>query len=500
MPTYTIIVFVALALLGALIAWLGDVIGARLGKRRSSIFGLRPRQSARLIAAIIGGVLPLLGLGVAMVGSRYARLAVLELGDLLRQREELQSRITELQEDAREFEQRAQSAEERAVEAEQTAEELQQVTSEQRDQISGLEARTGELQARAGELSQRVESLTSRREQLEANLGAARAGLREAEENLRTSEASLTASEEELEARRGEVAAKQRQVQTIELELNRVRSELPSVQRELTSTRQELESKVAELERRELALGEIEARLERVTQRQELISQRPALFEPGDELIRVVISSDDTQDQMVSQLYEILHLASAAARRKGVPEGSNGRAVIAVAPIPNWTPATAREIPETWVVQHVATELRTGGAAEWVLRVRAFRRQFPGDEMQLAVDFEARPNELEFRQGEVLDEFVLRADTDELRLIQGLWHRIADDDSVVRNRAIAEGMLPRPNSSSYGATDLAEIYAAVQAVQAGSGNMLVQLKSAADTYTRGPLLLNIEVKPAERPS
>ena len=54
---YTVKLFVILAIVGGAIAWLGDVVGARLGKKRSSLFCLRPRQTARLVAVAIGAAL-----------------------------------------------------------------------------------------------------------------------------------------------------------------------------------------------------------------------------------------------------------------------------------------------------------------------------------------------------------------------------------------------------------------------------------------------------------
>jgi len=59
---YTIIALIILVATGGLIAWLGDIIGYRLGKRRSSLFGLRPRTTARLVGMAVGATLPLIGL------------------------------------------------------------------------------------------------------------------------------------------------------------------------------------------------------------------------------------------------------------------------------------------------------------------------------------------------------------------------------------------------------------------------------------------------------
>lgn len=510
MSLYTTLVFVALAALGALIAYLGDLIGARVGKQRSSILGLRPRQSARLVAAIIGGLLPLLGLGVATIGSRYARAAVFELRTLLDQRKELQARIDELQHDVDRFEEQAASAEKRAEQAETAAEELKGIQEEQKERIEGLQEREGELQARAASLQDRVkgltgrvESLTARRDTLEENLKSAQADLEKSERELLTAQSDVTATRAELEAKRREVEQKRKQVDDISLQLDHVKLELEDVNRQLEPTRDELQTASAELEslaeekaRLEEEYAEAEARLQSITRHEELVSRTPeGLFEPGYELLRVVQPAGRTQDQIEADLFEWLHLASTVAKRRGVPEGPNGRSVLLVAPTDR-----PGEVSERQIVQDVAKELRTAGPREWVVMVRVFRRFFPDYDTQLQVHFQATPNELKFRAGEVLDEFVLTPDEGqerigELEAIQTLWRRVSDSDSPVRVRAIAEGMLPRPNTESYGSIDLAEIYKATQEIMAIPGGALVRLKAAADTYTRGPLELEIDVTP-----
>ncbi len=491
MSTYTALVFGALVILGAIIAYLGDVTGAWLGKRRSSVFGLRPRQSARLVAAVIGALLPLLGLMVATIGSGYARIAVFELRQLLQRQEDLQARISDLQSEVTRLDREAAGAGRRADTAEHRAQELEGLRED-------AERRVGELTERRDELAGRVDTLIRRRGQLEVDLEAAQSDLNAARADLDASEQELNVTQEELDRKRREVEAKRHEVETISHHLEMVSRDLERAQRHLEPTIEHLEATTAELEAREQELASIEQRLEQAWRQQRLIAERPALYEPGEELIRVVLAADETQDQMESDLYELLHLASAAAKRRGVPEGANGRAVVAVAPIPDWAPA--EEVPEGMIVRYVASELREGGAEEWVVTVRAFRRLFPGEETQLAVGFRAAPNRLVFSEGEVLDEFLISSGVSSLQAFETLWLRITNPkESRVRARAISEGMLPHPETGSYGSIDLAELFNAAEATRAGEGMMRVRVMAAGDTYTRGPLLLDLEVSAAPEP-
>ncbi len=486
--SYTIVLFIALAILGGLIAYLGDLLGAWLGKRRSTIFNLRPRQSARVIAAFVGAMLPLAGLLVATVGSRYARAAVFELNELLQQRQELTGKISELEERVSRYETIAEKAESDAAEARKRASELQQIAADQRSQIVDLTARRDEL---AG----RVDELQSRRSELEDRLATARTELEQARGALAAAREDLATTGEQLAELRDEVAARERRVTTLGLELERTTKQLEPMQKRLSDLQMELDWRLEDLEVAQQNLELVQTQLEDVLQQQELMAEQQALYEPGEELIRVVLPGTGTRDQIESELYEILHLASALAESQGVPEGENGRAVIAVAPVPPWAVASA--VPEGMIVRYVAEELREGGAEQYVVMVRAFRRWFPGDDQQLAVQFRAAPNRLLFRKGEQLDELLISSDVSELQAFETLWARITGDESPVRQRAISKGMLPHPETGNYGSVDLAELFQAAEAIRQGAGMMRVRLIAAEDAYTRGPLELNITVTPAE---
>ncbi|MGD9496326.1 MAG: DUF3084 domain-containing protein [Armatimonadota bacterium] len=489
MASYTVAVFVALAALGALIAYVGDLVGAWLGKRRSTLFGMRPRRSARLIAAVIGAILPLIGLGVATLGSQYARIAVFQLRSVIQQREKLTGQVTELQRHVSEYERRVGAAEQRAGDAEEEAARLFALQEDAQERMVALRARRDEL---AG----RVQALTARRDELVAQLGSAQTQLQAAEHALEKSEGDLTITRRERERLAAEVAEKRRDVETLTAQVGIVTRDLGDAHRELEAAQAELEDTERRIAQSEQRLADIQEAYEQAQRRQELVAEQPALFEPGDELIRVVLSADETQDQMEADLYELLHLASGAAQRRGVPEGPNGRAVVVVAPIPAWAPA--RDVPEGMIVRYVASELRTRGPDEWVVVVRAFRRLFPDDDSQLAVEFRATPNRLVFRAGEVLDEFTISSDATALQAFEAIWQRITSrQESLVRAKAIAAGMLPHPETGNYGSVDLAEIFQAAEAIRADTGGMRVRIMAAQDTYTRGPLLLDIQVTKAE---
>src|SRR5688572_13364146 len=60
-----ILIFLLLALCG-FIAYIGDLLGRRLGKKRLSVFGLRPKHTAILLTIVTGVLIAAVTFGAAM--------------------------------------------------------------------------------------------------------------------------------------------------------------------------------------------------------------------------------------------------------------------------------------------------------------------------------------------------------------------------------------------------------------------------------------------------
>ncbi|MBM3450818.1 MAG: DUF3084 domain-containing protein [Armatimonadetes bacterium] len=72
-----------LLLVSGVIAYVGNVVGRRIGKRRLSLFGLRPRTTAQIITVLTGVVINLVTLGAVLTFSSDARVALFDLRETL---------------------------------------------------------------------------------------------------------------------------------------------------------------------------------------------------------------------------------------------------------------------------------------------------------------------------------------------------------------------------------------------------------------------------------
>jgi len=159
---------VVIAIAGGVIAFLGDLLGKALGKRRASLLGIRPRYTAAIISTISGIAVAIVAVAVLLAASSDVRDALLKFGRVQADLE------------------RAQQAREQAIAARDEARaELNQVQGQ-------LKRAQGEL---ADSLAARDEAVAARRR---AEAEAQRS--RDAAQRLRRNVAELAARRDALQA------------------------------------------------------------------------------------------------------------------------------------------------------------------------------------------------------------------------------------------------------------------------------------------------------------
>ena len=74
-----------MAIVGGFIAYLADKMGSKIGKKRMSIFGLRPKHTSILLTVASGTIIAVLTIGVMAVSSQSARTALFGMDKLQRE-------------------------------------------------------------------------------------------------------------------------------------------------------------------------------------------------------------------------------------------------------------------------------------------------------------------------------------------------------------------------------------------------------------------------------
>lgn len=82
---YGFVLILTIAILGGLIALLGDRLGMRMGKRKLSLFGLRPKYTSMVITVITGLTISGLTLVLMAVVSEDVRTALFHMKQIRRE-------------------------------------------------------------------------------------------------------------------------------------------------------------------------------------------------------------------------------------------------------------------------------------------------------------------------------------------------------------------------------------------------------------------------------
>lgn len=92
---YGIMLIVVLVLTGGVIAFIGDRLGSKVGKKKLSLFGLRPRHTSILVTIITGILITTVTFGILAITSKDVRTALFGMNKLKAELNEKQSILEE---------------------------------------------------------------------------------------------------------------------------------------------------------------------------------------------------------------------------------------------------------------------------------------------------------------------------------------------------------------------------------------------------------------------
>jgi predicted nucleic acid-binding Zn-ribbon protein len=357
---FWVLLLTGVALLGGLIAFLGDSVGRRVGRKHLRLFGLRPKTTG-LVVAVASGVL----VALATVGT-VALLAQSTVNDALRAqeiRQELNSVKKQFATASGEYESTRADLERAKTEREQLTTNLEMERVQLRlkqQELSATTALNGRLNGKVYDLeternkvnaqialkTAELERLASRTNRLEQqrldssvriqNLGTELSDLEAQRNNLNTNLSTLSlqrtqltarikdldASKAALEARFKDATAKQVQLEASVQRLDASRKSLQSDVNQLNEVKTNLENSVARLEaqngdlQRQLSQSESQLR-DTQTQLAEATSGN-ILFRSGELVLQTVIEGT-TPEEVRARLQGILRQVNSLALSRGAP-------------------------------------------------------------------------------------------------------------------------------------------------------------------------------------
>lgn len=192
-----ILIFCVLAVMGGLIAFLGDKIGSKVGKKRISLFGMRPKYTSILVTVLTGIMIALMTIGVLSALSENVRTALFgmeqlqgELGrlgsevqqknaELKRSKAQLAEQTTEynrMTERVRETNTQLALAQEQESYMRAQLQVVEEAYRKAQDDVHASAEEIAQLEAMRGELTENIQKLDAEAERLRTNIVSLREG------------------------------------------------------------------------------------------------------------------------------------------------------------------------------------------------------------------------------------------------------------------------------------------------------------------------------------
>ncbi|MBP2650007.1 MAG: hypothetical protein H6Q74_832 [Firmicutes bacterium] len=191
---YGVILIAVLAIMGGLIAYIGDKLGTKVGKRKLSVFGLRPKHTSILVTIITGIMIATVTLGVMALVSNDVRTALFGMetlkAELFSLTKEVSDKNVELDTSRAEYDKKNEEYKLLTEKINTTLAELARISSELAAVTSERDRTMAELQRVQGSLDKsqyEVETLQATKKQLDARV----ASLNQSKDKLQSDVTSL---------------------------------------------------------------------------------------------------------------------------------------------------------------------------------------------------------------------------------------------------------------------------------------------------------------------
>lgn len=167
---YGIVLVVILIVMGGAIAYIGDKLGSKVGKRKLSIFGLRPKHTSIIVTIITGILITSSTLAVLAMTSENVRVALFGMEALNKQIRETEFNLNTIQAELDNANQQRQKTVAELEKVTAAYEKANQDIAQSQEQIRALEVTKNTLEEAKTALDAKVATLTEEQSVREADI------------------------------------------------------------------------------------------------------------------------------------------------------------------------------------------------------------------------------------------------------------------------------------------------------------------------------------------
>lgn len=501
---WTVAALVLTVLMGGFIAYAGDLIGRRFGKRRVSIFGLRPKHTAIVITSCTGVLISCLTTGILFLVVPPVRQIILEGQAAIRALPTLRRSNAELTAAAERARatlagvrgelKLASAARDRATQQQRMAQANLAAT------IKSLGAARAQIQQTAARLAaaQRVELKMRRQMQAEQRAAQGLAGANEtwrrANRGLQEQNGLLSATNQKLvkdnatkQQQNLDYASANQELARGNEDLVRESTRLKDGNRDLLAQQSQLENAIKRLEARNYELETVALRAfgsyRTLADMFDALRTRRVIVHTGEDLARAIIPADSSSEDVRAALGRLMHDAHVEAVGRGAAAGP-GKALAVQVVDKQFFQRTANGESVSYVVtdeERIAALVTTLARQPEPVCIQAMAIANTVEGEPGAIDFQPYPNRLIFRSGQA----VAARDIDGRQASGLVFNELVTMLKGLGETARARGFIPKldplTGRPEVGELNAAELVDVVARVRSAGRKVTVTAIASADT-------------------
>ncbi|NLK08382.1 MAG: DUF3084 domain-containing protein [Firmicutes bacterium] len=459
---YGLNLIAALVFIGGLIAYLGDKIGMKIGRKRLSLFGLRPKHTSIIITILTGVIIAGASMATLTFVSQDVRTALFHM-------REIKDALT-------------------------TSEALYQSTKEQlltvEDELYAQEQQAAELAIQTQELAQEYEALSQKLHQAIVQRDEAEQEMNDAKEALVGITENYEAAKQQYQEAVADLGRAKGELNSTRTELNNAIAQLSREEKRYDNMRQineRLDQRIKELQETEeqmrdqmaLLSEEYESYIHRqeqviaeATRRLQEIQHGDFAFQSGEILLSTIIDGGESIDRTRAEVLAFLRQVEIIALERGVIiDGTTSAVQVESEEHFNYVLETLAGQKEKFVVRAVSISNTLVGAPV-IVRVATY------------------PNKLIYRKDEVVGSITIETKnpSDIERALLGLLQ-------TVSITGLNYGMVTKMDGS-VGDVSVDEFLNAIAAVRSHQGSVKVSAVAEHNIWTAiGPLKVKLVTEP-----
>jgi len=501
--------FVALlVILGGVVAYLGDLLGRRLGKRRHTIGRLRPKHTAALGTFVAGMVATFVTILVLALLSEPVRVMLLEGRQAKQQLAEMQKLAAKAEEDYKAIQAQLSGTETKLADKEQQLNTQTEKLTQETAKVGKLASESQRLLAQASSLRKEVASFRGKLGTVNKNLQS----LKSEYETLRSQASQLSGNNREFIKQNQQLSAKnvelvqqnagierriadrEKEIKELEKSVSELEQALETANRtfddRLKQNREELMRANQELERASTDLSKAQSELSLLRQLQAGIERsfvdsrkNKLIYNRGDELSRINVPGRQNQAEARTLVMALLQAASNDAQGRGAIDPPNRSPSAGLIDL---TLEGNQRTPDQQV--ELAIRQLMGKEVEQVAIARTFLNAF--EEEFVPIVIEIFPNPIVYRQGVTVIDTMIDGRLTEDQIADQIVTFVQRDLAA---KAVKDGMLPRIGKANpLGEIRRDQLVAMVQGIKGAGRNVRLTFYSGRDT--RAADALNLEFR------